>query len=163
MHSKRCIGIVDTSSGTKKEINCLLDGQDHINLGMLGVSNAGRTLCPHAYKPFTHPVLGDFASMSGFIMYLRSGCKAEFTRTRSGHEMNGVNVPIIPIPPAHVNDYIRTAIITQVEKYPAMSQALKETRSLPLVNYHIFGLNAKNRVEHRRYLILLGEYRAKLL
>lgn len=65
---------------SKAERHAALDGQTHINIDRLAKTSLGQQLNSMALSPFVHPEFGSFASVEGFVGYIRSGMENDQCR-----------------------------------------------------------------------------------
>lgn len=144
-------GQVYSSHGKKVLINVLLDGVDHINVSSYGSTDEGRILSPHAKRPFTHPTLGEFYSLFGFLMFLRSGKRCNRFRTQYGTTSNGTAAHVVA---TGYEDEFLEGMKVQYETHDDLMDALRAVGTLPIVNYYLVGTNIKDNKSHR--LILEG-------
>lgn len=143
--------VVRCSHGKKIVVNNLLDGVDHINVSSYGTTEIGRILSPHAKRIFNHPKLGEFYSLFGFLMYLKSGSNANRFRTQYGTTSNGTAAHNVAT--GYENTFME-GMRAQYAIHEDLRIALKEVGDLPITNYYLVGTNIKDNKSHR--LILEG-------
>lgn len=142
---------VSCSHGKKIIVNNLLDGVDHINVSSYGTTEIGRTLSPHAKRIFKHPELGEFYSLFGFLMYLKSGSRCERFRVLYGTTSNGTSTHVLA---KGYEEQFMKGMRAQYETHPELRDALIKAGELPITNYYLVGTNIKDNKSHR--LILKG-------
>lgn len=113
----------------------LEDGRDHINIDQYAETELGRKLNQYSNTPFTHPYLGKFACLKGFMTYLQYSGRQGADKLRSVHG-NVLRKEVKAITTASGNErterkqlkhwraIVAQALLMQIEQNPSLKEML---------------------------------------
>lgn len=113
------------------------DGVFHINVYSKGKTDLGVALSNFSYRPFTHPVYGDFHSIEAFWYWLSTGRIYDHLRYLHGAQAKAAGRSYPRVQVVNFESEIAAAINMSITQHPALVQALKAS-TLPFTHYYKF-------------------------
>lgn len=114
------------------------DGVTHINIDMDGATELGRQLAHFSKVPFNHPVFGQFNTMEGFWVYIRSEAPLDDLRYLPGHRAKLMGKTVKSVRVENFEEIIMQANYYRIEQHPELRQMLVDS-VLPFENYYLYG------------------------
>lgn len=114
------------------------DGVNHINIDLTAATELGRQLAHFSKTPFNHPVFGQFNTMEGFWVYVRSAIPNDDLRYVTGRRAKTMGKSSGSVRVENFEEIILQANYYRVEQHPELLKLLVES-TLPFENYYLYG------------------------